>query len=69
VAVDAIMGHAPKSGDMAAVYRQRISDERLRAVVEYVRLWLFPPETDEGQDGQDTDERQNGDRPHLRVVG
>lgn len=69
VAVDAIMGHAPKSGDMAAVYRQRISDGRLRAVVEYVRLWLFPPETDEGQDDQNNDERRDGDRPRLRVVG
>ncbi|HLJ94266.1 MAG TPA: tyrosine-type recombinase/integrase, partial [Gemmataceae bacterium] len=40
VAVDAIMGHA--RDDMASVYRERISDERLRAVVEHVRQWLFP---------------------------
>jgi integrase len=40
VAVDAIMGHA--RDDMASVYRQRISDERLRAVVDYVRQWLYP---------------------------
>jgi hypothetical protein len=39
VAVDVIMGHA--RGDMASVYRERISDERLRAVVEHVRQWLF----------------------------
>ncbi len=39
VAVDAIMGH--HRGDMASVYRERISDERLRAVTDYVRKWLF----------------------------
>jgi len=41
VAVDALMGHAPASGDMGAVYRQRISDDRLKAVVEHVRRWVF----------------------------
>jgi len=40
VAVDAIMGHA--RDDMATAYRERISDERLRAVVDHVRRWLFP---------------------------
>lgn len=35
VAVDHIMGHS--RGDMASVYRQPISDERLVAVVEHVR--------------------------------
>lgn len=64
VAVDSIMGHAPKSGDMAAVYRQRVSDERLKAVVDYIRAWLFPPESDERQDDQD-----GGESPRLRVVG
>jgi integrase len=39
VAVDALMGHS--RDDMASVYRERISDERLRAVVEHVRQWLF----------------------------
>jgi len=40
VAVNAIMGHADNS--MAAVYRERISDERLQAVVDVVRAWLWP---------------------------
>lgn len=39
-AVDAVMGHAPASNDMAAVYRERISDPRLVDVVNHVRTWL-----------------------------
>jgi integrase len=39
IAVNAIMGHADHS--MAAVYREEISPERLRAVTDYVREWLF----------------------------
>jgi integrase len=42
VAVSHIMGHAPASSDMAAVYRERISDERLQRVVDVVRKWLWP---------------------------
>jgi integrase len=38
-AIDHIMGHA--RDDMASVYRERISDERLQAVAEHVRKWLF----------------------------
>ncbi len=41
VAVNYIMGHVDES--MAALYREQISDERLLAVVEVVRRWLFPP--------------------------
>lgn len=41
VAVRYLMGHAPPPGDMASIYRQRISDERLQAVVDHVRQWLF----------------------------
>lgn len=48
VAVDACMGHADHS--MAGQYRERISDDRLIAVSETVRSWLFPPEPDEGQE-------------------
>jgi integrase len=39
VAVDHIMGHA--RDDMASVYRERISDERLKTVTDHVRKWLF----------------------------
>jgi integrase len=39
VAVDHIMGHA--RDDMASVYRERISDDRLRAVTDHVHKWLF----------------------------
>jgi integrase len=46
VAVNAIMGHV--DGSMAAVYREEIEAERLRAVTDHVRKWLFgrrlPPE-------------------------
>jgi hypothetical protein len=28
---------------MSTVYRERISDARLRAVADHVRAWLFPP--------------------------
>lgn len=38
-AANAIMGHAPD--DMAAVYRERIDDDRLEAVTNHVRNWLY----------------------------
>ncbi len=39
IAVNAIMGHVDSS--MAGQYRERISDARLRDVVNVVREWLF----------------------------
>lgn len=39
VAAGHIMGHIDTS--MAGVYRQRISDERLRVVTEHVHAWLY----------------------------
>jgi integrase len=39
-AVDFIMGH--EAQHMSSVYRETISDERLRAVTDHVRKWLFP---------------------------
>jgi integrase len=38
-AVDFIMGH--ESPHMSTVYRERISDERLKAVTDHVHRWLF----------------------------
>jgi integrase len=40
-AVDYMMGH--EVPHMSAVYRETISDDRLRAVADHVRAWLFPP--------------------------
>jgi len=47
VAVDHIMGHADQS--MAAHYRERISDKRLRAVVDHVHQWLYGGSGDDRQ--------------------
>lgn len=41
VAVSSIMGHVPENNDISAIYRQRVSDARLQAVVDYVHRWLF----------------------------
>jgi integrase len=46
IATNHVMGHAPAGNDMAAVYRERVSDERLKAVAAFVRGWLF------GDDGK-----------------
>jgi integrase len=42
IAVRAIMGHVDDS--MSANYRHEISDDRLRAVTDHVRRWLFESE-------------------------
>jgi integrase len=39
-AVDSLMGHIRE--DMASAYRERISDDRLGAVADVVRKWLWP---------------------------
>jgi integrase len=65
VAVDAIMGH--ERGEMASIYRERISDDRLQAVVNHVRAWLFDMAGDGSDQGEADDDRQD-DKPRLRVV-
>jgi integrase len=40
-AVQFIMGHAAGNSDMSAVYRQLVSDDRLRAVTSHIHKWLF----------------------------
>jgi integrase len=47
-AADHIMGH--ESTHMSSVYREQIDDERLKAVTEHVRGWLFPaPKKDKAE--------------------
>jgi integrase len=48
-ALDYIMGHRPPLRDMAARYRERISDERLARIADHVRAWLFPPKKREAK--------------------
>ena len=40
-AVQSIMGHAASGSDMSARYRERVDDDRLLAVTEHIRKWLF----------------------------
>jgi integrase len=64
VAVDSIMGHA--RDDMASIYRERISDDRLRAVTEYVRVWLFPP-AEKGRERESAGVSAE-EKPRLRIA-
>jgi integrase len=76
VAVDAVMGHVTLG--MGTVYRERLSDARLRRVVDYVRVWLFGEGPDNGtadESGQvagvatiePQDKGGRGDTPRLRL--
>jgi integrase len=47
VAVDHVMGHARE--DMASVYRERVGDDRLKAVADHVHAWLFPAPAQRGK--------------------
>jgi integrase len=54
-ACDHIMGHA--RDDMASVYREGIEDERLLAVSEHVRAWLFADTNQQVQATEQTTEQ------------
>ncbi len=51
-AVRAIMGHVAEAGDMTSVYQQRTADDRLLAVTNAVRTWLYPPAPDASTSGK-----------------
>lgn len=56
-AIDLIMGHSDNT--MGGHYRERISDDRLRAVVDHVHGWLYgKPEADANSDA--TEGTENG---------
>jgi integrase len=48
-AADYIMGH--EVPHMSSVYRETISDARLKAVTDHVHIWLFPPPKPGGEAG------------------
>jgi integrase len=67
VAVDAIMGH--KTPGMSSVYRERISDDRLRRVTEHVRAWLFAKDPNDGSTGKKLLEICNPSDPTPEKLG
>jgi integrase len=76
VAIDVIMGHTDPS--MGGHYRERVEDDRLRAVAGHVRTWLFGgapdgiptgtgPEICEPSDPSDPEENGGDARPMLKL--
>jgi integrase len=57
-AADLIMGH--EVAHMSSVYREGIDDERLRAVADHVRAWLYPPEKSAKDDGSTPADAEDG---------
>lgn len=65
-AIDLVMGHSDPS--MADRYRERIADDRLRAVADHVRAWLYAKvEPKDGKPGVKGDAPEGA--PALRIVG
>jgi integrase len=62
VAIDLMMGHTDPS--MAAHYRERIDDSRLRAVADHVRAWLFGEAPDSGKAEPDSTAPQTSGPSH-----
>jgi integrase len=54
-AADYIMGH--EVPHMSSVYRETISDERLKAVAEHVRYWLYPEQAAPAPQGKPAEKR------------
>jgi integrase len=59
-AADYIMGH--EVPHMSSIYRETISDDRLRDVANHVRAWLFPPKKEEekGEEAAEVEEDGGG---------
>lgn len=73
-AADFIMGR--EVAHMSSVYRETISDQRLRAVTDHVRNWLFattpddtrkPEEVEADQPGESHEPKASGERPRLQL--
>jgi integrase len=63
IATNAIMGHV--DGSMAGVYRERIEDDRLVAVVNHVRQWLLGLDD---QAGSEPEQQETGaTKPGLKL--
>jgi integrase len=68
IATAHVMGHA--DGTIGGVYRERISDERLRKVTDHVRTWLFPKAKAKPKGTAKAKRGPVGKKqPALRVVG
>jgi integrase len=65
LAVRHIMGHV--GADIADEYRERISDERLCAVTEHVRGWLFAKPQVKGQRKEPAEAPAKKEAPSLRL--
>jgi integrase len=69
IAVRMLMGHT-FGGDISAIYRERVSDERLKKVTDHLHDWLFPEP--ERKVALDPKPKQAGnpehEKPRLKIV-